>query len=73
MIRENYSLPKLISLRCIHSMLKLCDKRYAENPKYIFDCRGWSEKEIFRSTKQFIQCKQYQCDVSDDQLKIYDK
>ena len=56
----------------IHSRLKNCDKRYSENPQYIFYCLDWLEKEIVNSTKQFVQRKQYQSDISAGQLMNVD-
>ena len=52
----------------IHLSYKNCDKRFGENAQYIFYWLYWLEKETVNRTKQFVQRKQYQPDISAGQI-----
>ena len=58
-------------LKYIHSRLKNCNIKYAENPQHLFYCLNWLKKEVVNSTKQFITRKRFQIDISVGKLKKY--
>ena len=65
----NYERERPITvLKYIHSRLKNCNMKYAEDPQYLFYCLDWHEKEVVSSTKQFVLRKRFQSDVSVGQL-----
>ena len=69
----NYKRERPITvLKYIHSRLKNCNKKYSENPQYLFYCLDWLEKEVVNSTKQFVLRKRFQSDISVSQLTNVD-
>ena len=62
--RDNpITLPKYV-----HARLKCCDDRFASNSQYIFHALDWIERNAVTSSIHFAERKQFQSDISVDQL-----
>ena len=64
---------KMTPVRCAHARSKYCDSCIASNTQYLFTMLDFTEKSAVESTIHFTQRKQFQREITAEQLrdKVY--